>query len=136
MDSSTFYKRIGNTSNGNGSTVYFNWPGTNINTVTLYAGTTSTITSPVVIVPVRYTKNNSFNPGNDFIGIPQGPGIIIDSVKDETTGLKVTTEAGSGIYQVGYLANGSTRDFDVYTHIQLCQNDSLTIYADRTPCSG
>ena len=140
MDTTTLIKQASNTTNGgyggNTGSAFLNCPGANGNTVTLYAGNTVSVSNPAVVVPVRYFKQNIGASGFDFMAIPNTSGITVDSVKDVTTGAKLVTVAGSSIYQVGYLGVGVTRDFNVYTHVNLCQTDSLWIYADRTPCSG
>ncbi|MES2772750.1 MAG: T9SS type A sorting domain-containing protein [Bacteroidota bacterium] len=142
VDSTNIRNIISNTGQvgvgGNGSGVFLSWPGANNNNVAMYAGTSATVSNPNVVVPVRYTRGSSGVYGFDFLAIPNRPGIIVDSVKDKLTGAKAVTVAGSAIYQVAGFMGGanSTRDFDVYTHVNLCDNDVLTVYADRTPCGG
>jgi hypothetical protein len=110
------------------------------NTVTLPAISVVTVTQPNVVIPVTYTKGGNSGTwvpnvfGNDFMAIPDRPGIIVDSVKDNVTG--VTILPTGNIYNVAYLAPGTARTYSVYTHINLCQDDTLFMYADRTPCSG
>ncbi|MFA6060871.1 MAG: T9SS type A sorting domain-containing protein [Taibaiella sp.] len=110
------------------------WPGANTNTVIFPASSVVTVTQSNVVIPVTYTKGSSGVYGNDFMAIPDRPGIIVDSVKDNVTGVRIIP-AGN-IYNVAYLAANTTRNFSVYTHINLCNDDTLFIYADRTPCSG
>ncbi|MFA6058309.1 MAG: T9SS type A sorting domain-containing protein [Taibaiella sp.] len=110
------------------------------NTVTLPASNVVTVTQPNVVIPVTYTKGGNSGTwvpnvfGNDFMAIPDRPGIFVDSVKDNVTGVRIMPVGN--IYNVAYLAPGASRNYSVYTHINLCQNDTLFMYADRTPCSG
>ncbi|PZF72131.1 T9SS type A sorting domain-containing protein [Taibaiella soli] len=128
--------------NGTGSSVnsaVLGWAGANANTPVLYAGSTITVTQNKVIVPVRYTVNNNTGLNtNCWMAIPGTAGVSVDSVKEHATGILVPqTPAGSNIYQLGTVGgNGATKDYDVYTHVILCNNGSLTIYTDRTPCTG
>jgi uncharacterized repeat protein (TIGR01451 family) len=121
---------------GGGVTAALTWPGGNNNTLTMYAGSNVSVSSPYVVVPVQYNKGTSLVYGNDFIAIPPAYGIEIDSVKDQVTGQIVPTVPGSNIYKVGYIAANSNRRFNIYTHVTICSNNTLKIYADRTPCSG
>jgi uncharacterized repeat protein (TIGR01451 family) len=123
-----------------GNNVFLKGAGTSVNTLSLFGGNTVSVVNPKVVIPVRYTKNNPnsglYVTGNDFMAIPDVAGISVDSVVDRTTGQQVTTAAGSNIYQVGYLTAGAVRDYDVYTTVTACNNSTLRIYADRTPCTG
>lgn len=115
------------------------WPGANNNTAALYAGNSIIATKSNVVVPVRYTVNNTTGlTANCWMAIPNTGGVTVDSVKIKTTGVIVPqTPPGSNIYQLGDLGgNGSTKDYDVYTHLIQCVNTPLNIYADRTPCTG
>ncbi|PZF74362.1 T9SS type A sorting domain-containing protein [Taibaiella soli] len=131
----TYYNGTSNT----GSSATIQWAGANANTPSLYAGSSSVVTRNVMVVPVRYTVNNTTGlTGNCWMAIPSTAGVIVDSVKVKTTGALVPqTPAGSAIYQLGDLGgNGSTKDYDVYTHLIQCVNTPFNIYADRSPCNG
>lgn len=138
MDSTTFRNRLGSTTSGsyggNGGSVFLNWPGTNNNTIVLYAGSTQQVTTPQVIIPFTYGKAQNSS-GNDFFALPGTPGIAIDSVKDDVTGNTIQP-IGGDIYPVGYLAANSARNYKIYARVVQCNNSSLKIYADRLPCSG
>jgi uncharacterized repeat protein (TIGR01451 family) len=129
-----------NTVTGTGTTLF--WPGVNNCQPVLYAGSTANVTSNKAIIPVRYTVNNPQAFGtidNNWMYIPNTSGIIVDSVKIKSTGAIVPMSApGSYIFQLGNLgANGTTKDYDIYTHIVQCAGSlNLDIYADRTPCMG
>jgi hypothetical protein len=114
-----------------GAGVALSWPGGNTNSVSLPTLNTVTVTQPNVMIPLRYNNANSY--ANDFLAIPDVPGITVDSVKDVVTG-GVIVPSGN-IYNLSYLPTGN-RDFQVYTRVTLCNNAMLTFYADRTPCSG
>jgi hypothetical protein len=114
------------------NTVNPGWPGANTNNVSTISAVS--VTTSAIVLPTNYFKG--VTSGNDFLAIPDRPGIIVDSVKDNVTGLKLVTTPGSGIYQLGYLPTNTTRALSVHTHVQSCQNDTLFMYADRTPCTG
>ncbi|MBE2208750.1 MAG: DUF11 domain-containing protein, partial [Saprospiraceae bacterium] len=113
-----------------------NLPGANNNTLTMYAGTAVNVSSPKVIVPVRYNKVNSSVNGFDFIAVPDRPGITVDSIVDAVTNIKLVSVPGSAIYQIGYLGVNTNRDLRIYTTLNVCEPDTLFMYADRLPCSG
>jgi uncharacterized repeat protein (TIGR01451 family) len=132
----TYYNGTSNSGNGNAN---LQWAGANGNNAVLYAGSSTIATQKTMIVPIRYTvSNGSGLNDNCWMAIPNTAGVTVDSVKEKATGKIIPmTPAGSFIYQLGNLGgNGSTKDYDIYTHLTQCVNTPFNIYADRTPCTG
>lgn len=116
------------------NTVNLNWPGPNNNSIAFPGASVVSVTQPNVAITIRYAKGPSGIYGNDFIAIPNRPGITVDSVKDNVTGAVLS--AAGNIYNVAYLPPNTSRDYTVFTRVSACNNDTLFMYADRTPCSG
>jgi hypothetical protein len=105
---------------------------------------TTTINTPVVTatsqsLPIDINITTaSASPTYDrhWIGVGLKPGQVIDSVKDIGTNTNLTTVPGSNIYRIGSLAGNLSKNYRIYLRISSCNDDSLMIYTDRTPCSG
>lgn len=105
---------------------------------------TTTVLNPVVTatsqsLPINITiATASSSAAYDYhwIGVRTKPGQIVDSVVDLGTGSRLTTLAGSNVYQIGALTVNQTKNYRVYLRITSCNSDSVWIFADRTPCGG
>lgn len=113
---------------------YLNIPNGPINSAAL----TSNVAAVNVLkstTVINYSFNATDGWGNKFLAIPPRTGIVVDSVKDAATNVKLATVAGSNIYRIGASWSG-IKNYNIYVRITSCKDDTLFVYADRVPCSG